>query len=68
MRVRKYTEIVLKNVLSRSEKPQGTMKFAPHTVICEEIVSYGHEGLVVHRNSPQKRAERVEKLDRKSVV
>ena len=40
IRVRRYTEIVLKIVLSRSEKPAGTMRFALHAMICDEIVSW----------------------------
>ena len=46
-----YNEIVLETVLSRSKNTVDTRYF--------EI--YGYEGIVVHRNSPQKRAERVEK-------
>ena len=38
MRVRKYTEIVLKNVPSGSKNSSGIMKLASHAVVCEEIV------------------------------
>ena len=42
-----YTEIVLKNVLSRSKNPPGTPKFA-------RKLSSTHARVTIHRNSTQK--------------
>ena len=46
----RYTEVVLKNVLSGSKNLTGTLKFAG-------MLSPGHQRVAVHRKSPQKRAE-----------
>ena len=59
--VSRYTEIVLKNVLRRSKNPLGTLKFA-------RKLSPGHQRVVVHRNSHQKRDQQIGKPPRYSRI
>ena len=56
-----YTEIVLENVINGSKNLPGTLKFA-------RKLSSGHQRITVHRNSTQKRAQRVGKSPRYSQI
>ena len=60
--VSRYTETHLKNVLSRSKKLPGSLKFALQTTVCDQIVSPEHQRVYEYQKSLQKRATRIKKI------